>query len=263
MKRAFFFTMIITFLFLPASSYAWGKLGHRVIGGIAELYINAKAKAAIKKLLGNESIAMASNWADFIKSDRSYDYLGPWHYINVDSGKTYTQFMQHLQSDSGTDLYTKLNLVIRELKSGKLQQDKQLMYLRLLIHLVGDVHQPMHVARPDDKGGNDLRLSWFSRPSNLHRVWDEDLVEFQQLSYTEHIAAINFASAGQREKWTRQPIREWFYESYQEAQKLYKEVKENDKLWYDYNYYHVDLMNKQLLKGGVRLAGLLNEIYGK
>lgn len=263
MRKVFFIVTALVLVSLPTRSFAWGVLGHRVIGGIAETYLAPKAKAALKHLLGNESIAMASTWADFIKSDRSYDYLGHWHYANISSGKSQLEFTQYLQKDTSTNLYTKLNFIVGELKSKNLQKEQQVFYLKLLIHLVGDAHQPMHMGRPEDKGGNDIRLTWFGQPTNLHRVWDEHLVEFQQLSYTEHIAAINFTTPTQRKEWMRQPISDWLYESYQDAQKIYSEINVQDKLRYDYNYRNVTLMNENLLKGGVRLAGLLNDIFGK
>ncbi len=78
--------LALTILLMPSSSFAWGVLGHRVIGGIAEKYLSPNTKKEIKKLLGYETIAMASNWADFIKSDNSYNYLSTWHYINLPSG---------------------------------------------------------------------------------------------------------------------------------------------------------------------------------
>jgi hypothetical protein len=117
------------------------------------------------------------------------------------------------------------------------------------------------MGRPEDRGGNNIKLYWFNAPTNLHRVWDEHLVEFQQLSYTEHIATINFVTAAQKQKWQHQNLDQWIWESYQVAEKLYTEVKAEDKLSYPYNYYHMNIMNQQLLKGGVRLAGLLNEIF--
>lgn len=260
-KRWAFLTVIT--LSVPFHSMAWGLLGHRVIGGIAELHLSPKAKTEIKKLLGNESIAIASNWADFIKSDRAYDYFSTWHYINLPTGMTETQFSQYLKNDTSEDLYTKLKFLTRELKNKKLSKEKQVFYLKLLIHLAGDVHQPMHTGRPQDRGGNNIKLYWFNTPTNLHRVWDEHLIEFQQLSYTEHVAAINFTTPAQKQKWQRQSLNEWIYESYQVAEKLYTEVKPEDKLSYPYNYYHMNIMNQQLLKGGIRLAGLLNEIFGK
>jgi len=259
-KVLFWLSFILVF---PANAFAWGMLGHRVTGGIAEHYLNPKAKAEIKKLLGNESLAMATNWADFIRSDRFYDYLGPWHYININTGLSRQEVMKFLKEDTGVDLYTKLNFLVRELKSRKLPADKQAFYLKLLIHFIGDAHQPMHIGRPEDRGGNNIKLYWFGEPTNLHRVWDEQLIEFQQLSYTEHVAAINFISPQQKTKLMTQPLSEWIYESYEIAQKLYAEVRPDDRLTYNYNYKHVNIMNQQLLKGGVRLAGVLNEIFGR
>lgn len=247
----------------PANVFGWGMLGHRITGGIAEQYLNPGVKAEIRRLLGNESLAMAGNWADFIKSDRSYDYLGPWHYVNINAGLSRQQVMKVLYEQTGVNLYTQLNFLIRELKSGKLQRDKQVFYLKLLIHLVADAHQPMHMGRPEDRGGNKIKVSWFGEPTNLHRLWDEQLIEFQQLSFTEHIAAINFVTPEEKARWMKQPLADWIYESYEIAQKLYTEVKTDDKLIYNYNYYHVNIMNQQLLKGGVRLAGVLNDIFGR
>jgi hypothetical protein len=140
--------------------------------------------------------------------------------------------------------------------------DKKRMYLRLLIHFVGDIHQPLHVGRKLDLGANRVRVQWFSTATNLHAVWDESLVNFQQLSYTEYIRAINFTTLNQRLAWQKQPISEWIIESYQITEKLYSEIKEaNQRLGYDYNFAHIQTVNERLLKGGVRLAGILNEIF--
>ena len=242
---------------------AWGVLGHRVTGGIADTYLNTRARAKLKQLLGTESLAMATNWADFIKSDRKYDYISPWHYINISSGKSREQVMQLLNTDTSTNLFTKISFIVRELKSSRISKEQHVFFLKLLLHFVGDAHQPMHMGRPEDRGGNGIKLYWFGEPTNLHRLWDEQLVEFQQLSYTEHVAAINFPTPAQKQKWQKQPLTEWIYESYQVAQKLYTEVRPEERLSWNYNYYHVDLMNEQLLKGGIRLAALLNDIYGK
>src|SRR5678815_3439392 len=130
------------FFLLPFFSFGWGVLGHRVVGQIAESYLTPKARVEIQKILGNESIAMASNWADFIKSDSTYQYVHNWHFIDVDSGVTKAQLRDHLQKDTVADLFTKTNFLIRELKNKQLSMDKKRMYLKLLIHFVGDIHQP-------------------------------------------------------------------------------------------------------------------------
>jgi hypothetical protein len=250
-------------LALPFSSMAWGLLGHRIVGEIAWGYLTPKAKKAVQDILGTESLAMATNWADFIKSDPSYRYLGNWHYINFKSGSTEKEIRDHLQSDTSTNAYTKLNFLVKELKDPKLSADKRLLYLRLVIHIVGDLQQPMHVARPDDQGGNAVKIDWFGKATNLHSIWDEQLIEFQQLSYTEYVKAINHPTSAQKADWQKQSIADWLVDSYAITEKIYKETDAmtNNRLSYRYNFDHIKTIDQQLLKGGVRLAALLNQIY--
>jgi hypothetical protein len=113
-----------------------------------------------------------------------------------------------------------------------------------------------------DQGGNGFKVNWFSTPTNLHSVWDSQLIDFQQLSYTEYAGAINHTTAEQRAEWQKAPISQWLFESNQIAEKLYTEIKPGDTLNYKYNFTHIETLNQQLLKAGVRLAGVLNEIFG-
>lgn len=268
--KNYFQTKIIVLVFLcavPFTSFAswwWGMTGHRVVGQVAESYLTSKAKKAIKQILGDETLAMAANWADFIKSDSSFNYLSPWHYINLKGGLSHDEVVNILAPDTGINLYAKMNFLIAELKNKNLEREKQVMYLRLLVHLVGDLHQPLHVGgRPEDLGGNRVRVLWFSDSTNLHSVWDDKLPEYQKLSYTEWTNAINHTSKQQRSEWQKGPLSEWFYESYKIAQDIYAEItRPNQRLTYRYNFDHIATVDQQLLKGGVRLAGLLNEIFG-
>jgi hypothetical protein len=252
----------LAIIYAPLQSMAWGTEGHRVAGQIAESYLTPKARKAVHDLLGFESIALASNWADFIKSDPSYSYLSSWHYIDFDKPYSYPEMQTYLSKDTSVDAYTKLNFLIGELKKKDISKDNQLLYLKMLIHIVEDVHQPMHTAHTDDKGGNDFKVNWFSTPTNLHSVWDTQLIEFQQLSYTEYTDAINHTTADQREEWQKAPISQWLFESNQIAEKLYTEIKPGDVLNYKYNFTHIAIVNQQLVKAGVRLAGVLNAIFG-
>lgn len=249
------------FLYLPFCSIAWGVLGHRIVGQIADTYLVKKTKKEIYKILGNESIAMASNWPDFIKSDRAYAYLSNWHYINFKSGLTETALKDYLAKDTLTDAYTKINWLSEQLKNRELDQDKKVLYLRLLIHIAGDIHQPMHVGRYEDLGGNKIRVTWFKDSVNLHQVWDSKLVDFQQLSYTEYASAINYTTRAQRKLWEAEPVNEWIWQSYQLAGKIYADIKPGDRLSFDYDFKYNATVNQQLLKGGVHLAALLNEIF--
>jgi len=254
--------LIALFFYLPLSSMAWGLLGHRIVGEIASSYLTPKARAEVQKILGDESMAMASNWADFIKSDTTYRYLNAWHYADFPRGLDYAGMKAELDKDTEVDAYTKLNFLIAELKKKTLPQDKKVLYLRLLIHIVGDVHQPLHVSPNGTSGGNDIRVTWFNEPSNLHRVWDDQLISGQALSYTEYTKAINHTTTAQRKAWQQQPISQWLYDSYVLSEKLHDEIKDqNPKLSYRYNFDHLQQVNEQLLKGGVHLAGLLNQIF--
>lgn len=254
--------LIALFFYLPLSSMAWGLLGHRIVGQVADSYLTPKARAEIKKILGDESVAMAANWADFIKSDSSYRYLNSWHYVDFPKGLSYDQLKDELKKDTTADAYTRLNFLIAELKKKNLPQEKKVMYLRLLIHIVGDIHQPLHVSPEGTSGGNDIKVTWFGTASNLHRVWDEQLIEGQELSYTEYSAYINHTTAAQRKAWQQQPMSQWLFDSYVLSEHLHDEIREqNPKLSYKYNFDHLRIVNEQLLKGGVRLAGILNEIF--
>lgn len=253
----------IAIIYAPLQSMAWGTEGHRVAGQIASSYLTPKARLAIKAILGDTSIAIASNWADFIKSDPNYSYLSSWHYIDLDKNYTYPELKDFLAQDTKVDAYTKLNFLISELKKKDLSKENKLLYLRMLIHIVEDVHQPLHVGHTDDKGGNDIKVTWFNNPTNLHSVWDSQIIDFQQLSYTEYANTINHTTAAERAKWQKAPISEWIFESSQIAGKLYDEVKTGDSLnGYKYNFDHIAIVNQQLVKAGVRLAGILNQLFG-
>jgi hypothetical protein len=256
--------IIIGLLFyIPFQSMAWGMEGHRVVGEIADSYLSPAARKKVKQILGDESMAMASNWADFIKSDSNYRYLNVWHYADFKPGLSYEQIQDELKRDTSANAYNKLLFMVNELKTKKdLTAQQKLFYLRMIIHIVGDVHQPLHVSVEGTSGGNDVKVMWFNEQTNLHRVWDEHLVSHQGLSYTEMTDAINHTSSKQRKELQKQPITQWLYESYLISQQLHDDIKQpNQKLSYNYNFKFLATMNEQLLKGGVHLAGLLNDIF--
>jgi len=252
----------VILFYAPLQTMAWGDKGHRIAGQIASSYLTPKARAAVKAILGNESIAMTSTWADFIKSDSAYKYLSSWHYVDFDKPYTYPELQSFLKQDTSVDAYTKLQFMIGELKKKNLPKDKKLLYLRMVIHIVEDIHQPMHTAHTDDEGGNKFKVQWFNEPSNLHSVWDSKLIEFQNLSYTEYVSAINFTTLEQRTTWQKEPITKWLFDSKEIAEKVYAGTKHDEKLGYQYNFKYIATVNKQLVKAGVHLAGLLNQIFG-
>lgn len=264
MKYVKFSAALLLVFTCTLQSKAWGVLGHRITAEIAESYLTKKAKKNISAILGNETMAMASNWMDFIKSDSTYDDLYGWHYINIDGGMPDKAINDYLAKDTAKDSYTRIIFCIQQLNNRNvLTAADRLLYLRILIHIAGDMHQPLHTGHSKDEGGNKIKVSWFNVPTNLHTVWDEKLVSFQTLSYTEYAKAINFTTPEERKAWQSEPISAWVLEAYHKAEDIYAEITEPDqKLSYKYNFRHVATVNHALLKGGVQLAGVLNHIFG-
>jgi len=248
--------------YLPMQANAWGMIGHRVVGEVAESYLNAKTRKAIQAILGTESLAMSANWGDFIKSDSTYNYMYNWHFVNLPGGLDKQGVFNILETEKTPNLYNKIPDLIAVLKKSSSTAEQKKLALRMLVHLAGDLCQPMHVAHKEDLGGNRVSVLWFNEKSNLHRVWDEQLIEYQQLSYTEYTKAINHPSAIQLYNWRNTSLKDCIYESYTVCSKIYDNVKPDSKLSYRYNFEWVDTLNEQLLKGGVRLAKILNDIYG-
>ena len=263
MKKFKIYIVFIVIFCLPQFSIAWGTLGHKVVGQIAESYLTPKANTAIKDILGDETLAKASIWADFVKSDPSFNYLNNWHYINFKEGLSEKDMKAYLETDTATGAYTKVNFLVKQLKNKHLEKEKKKLYLRLLIHIVGDIHQPLHTGREVDLGGSKIKVLWFDKPASLHSVWDEKMIDHQEMDFIEYSKSINYTTKQQVIQWQKDPISHWLFQSYQLAEQLYHEIKvPNEKLSSSYNKQHIQAANEQLLKGGVRLAGLLNQIFG-
>ena len=144
--------IIIACALLPVCAYAWGLEGHRIIGEIAQQHLTKKAKKQIVAVLGGSTIAMEANWGDFVKSDTAYRACSPWHYNNFEAGLDRATFDSlAMRQDRGEAVYR-----IYDLADRLRQNPNDTVALRFLIHIVGDIHCPMHMGRPDDLGGNKI-----------------------------------------------------------------------------------------------------------
>lgn len=256
-----FIYLISFFLLIPNvdshDTRVWGQNGHRIVGDIAADYLSPKAQEAVDRVLGPTSMAIASTWMDRIKSDPAYDHTHDWHWVTIPDGMIY----EETEKNPNGDLINTLRTIIKELKSGSLSPEEEAKKLKMLIHLVGDIHQPMHVGNGKDRGGNETEVEWFDEESNLHRVWDTEMIEETKLSYTELSAAVNHPTEKQIQEWQNSNVLDWAYESMGVRDQVY-DLPGDDQIGYEYQYKNRDLLDRQLLKAGVRLAGVLNEIYG-
>ena len=243
---------------VSTQSFGWGATGHRIVGLIAERHLTKKAKKKIEAILRNETLAEASNYMDHIKSDRTYRHMSPWHYATIPDGKNY----EELEVPAEGDVIQTIQRLIEELTSKDFTDKDEAFALKCLVHLIGDIHQPLHVGNGTDKGGNDLKLEYFWSSSNLHRAWDSGIIDKQGYSYTEYADWIDHASNDEIEKWSSLNVLDWANESARHREQCYKTVPENKKLSYRYNFDNIELVNQRLLQAGIRLANVLNSIYG-
>ncbi|HAA23681.1 MAG TPA: S1/P1 Nuclease, partial [Cytophagales bacterium] len=232
--------------------------GHRVVGHLAEQYLTKKASRNLASIMGGESLARASTWMDEMKSDSDYRYMNPWHYVNLPADADYTT----IEKPENGEVVGKINQFIAELKAGGLSKEEQIFRIRCLVHLVGDLHQPFHTGRYEDLGGNRIKIKWFGEDTNLHRLWDSDLIDFQQLSYTELAEFINHPTEAQVAQWQSTSPEVWVMESHELANQLYESVEEGEDYSYRYNFDYYHIAERRMLMAGIRLAAIFNDIYG-
>ena len=243
-------------LLLPNALYAWGPIGHRAIGQVAAQHLSPKARKAVQRLLAGQSLAMASTWMDEVRSDSSYDHVRDWHWVTIPDGGTYATSEKNPDGDA-VEAIERLKVLLR---SDTVSPTRKAEALRFLIHLIGDLHQPLHVGRGDDKGGNDFQVQWMKKGSNLHRVWDSGLLELQELSYTELAAGLRTPSKVELRAWAQGSTAQWAEEALLLRPRVYS-VERGAELGYAYSYANWPLVREQLLKAGIRLAAVLNEVF--
>jgi len=249
---------------ITQSAMAWGLTGHRIIAEIAQRHLSKKAAKNLQKLIGKAPLAFWANWPDYIKSDTTdkWKQTGPWHYVDLPGHLDKADFIKNLEALEGKNLYTQIPEMENLLKNKNLRLEQRQIALRFLIHFIGDLHQPLHVGRDEDAGGNKIKVTWFSSPSNLHTLWDSQLIDYQKWSYTEYATNIDTVNADQVAQIQAGTLEDWFFQSHQLSDVIYDKTPDGANLSYNYNYLFFDRLNEQLLDGGLRLARVLNEILG-
>jgi hypothetical protein len=249
-----------------AQAFAWGQNGHRIVGELAEQSLTPTTVEAIKPLLDGQSLAQISTWADEMRSDSSTFWRkksSKWHYINVTDPENMHNHVHHDLSskEQVKNILDGIYYGINTLKSDKTSLEEKRFALRFLVHLVGDGHQPFHVGRAADRGGNLIEVSFFGDKSNLHSTWDSLLIENEKLSYTEFTNFIKTSNKGIIEEYLDSEPSDWLLESHYISKKVY-DLNETD-ISYGYIYTYMPTVRTRLQQGGIRLAGLLNQIFDK
>ncbi len=242
------------------SLLSWGYKGHRAIALIAQNHLTPKAKAAVADLLNGESFEDASTWADELRSDPKYRNTSSWHFLNLPSGLTYKAFATNIESQTGDNLYVALNRSIHVLTNENNAIEMRREALKFIIHLVGDAHQPMHVAGAADKGGNTIQVRFDNKGTNLHTLWDSRLIDHEGLTDVEMSIDYDKATPAQIKQWQSDNMMQWLWESYQLSSTIYATTNTGSKLGDEYYKSNIKEVQQRVQLAGIRLAGLLNEL---
>ncbi|MBL4617166.1 MAG: S1/P1 nuclease [Robiginitomaculum sp.] len=255
------FLFIFLFAFSFASqAMAWGSTGHRVTGAIAEPMLSDTAKAQVRDILGFEGLAEASTWPDFMRasSDEFWQREArSYHYVTVPKGKTY----QQVGAPDRGDAVTALKKFAKVLRDPKASRDEKALALRFTIHLVGDLHQPLHAGNGRDRGGNSFSVVYFDNPTNLHSVWDTAMLDREKLSYSEKSKWLQSKMTAQQiSDWSTSDPLVWIGESTKLRDQIYPKQQIID---WEYTFNNIGIIDQRLSQAGVRLAIYLNELFAE
>ena len=256
MKRLLILALSIATAF---NAMAWGPKGHDTVAYIAEQHLSKKTLKKVTEILEGHSLVYVANWMDNASHADDYAYTKTWHYVNVDPSEgTYANSTK----EAAGDAVTAVNAIVENLKSGELTLEDERAQLMMLIHIVGDMHCPMHAGRKSDRGGNGTKVKYFGSQKKLHSVWDSEIVESaHRWSHTEWQVQVDRATPKEVKAYAQGTPNDWIEETVQLANDIYTTSTTGENLSYDYVAGYAPMLEQQFLKGGIRLAKLLEEIY--
>ena len=255
--RRILLLLIAVVVVLPA--VAWGPKGHDTVAYIAECHLSKRSKRHVEEILGGKSMVYVANWMDNASHTDDYAYTKTWHYVNVDANEE--SYAASRKEPKG-DAVKAINDIAARLKSGELTAEQERVELMMLIHIVGDIHCPMHAGHKSDLGGNTIKVKFFGKQQKLHSIWDSEIVESaHRWSYSEWQQQIDRVSPKEAKRIAQGTPNDWIEETVVLAADIYEQSPAGANLSYDYVHHYAPIIEEQLLKGGIRLAAILEEIY--
>ncbi len=252
LKRFLTLTFIFTFAF---QLMAFDVIGHKIVADIAYANLNPCARKKVNKLLGKRGIVAYASWADAIKSDSKYAYSYGWHFQNLDESMS-KQELEHLIANPKLDgefLFFALDS-LTNLKNLKKNEDA----VKFIVHIVGDMFQPLHMGRLVDRGGNDIQVMWFGKKIRLHQLWDNQILQGERYSYSEYSEYLQNKYRKQRKEIKNKNLSDLIWTSFQLSNRIYA-YDYNNINPYDYIYEFTDAIDLQLYTAGIQLAKILNK----
>lgn len=263
-----FIPLLFCLVLAPLPALGWGGLGHRASGEIAASRLTPEARALADRLLGGQTLADVASWADKIRDGEVFTGSIWYHIEKIPDGAGYLDNLRALtpaRRNKG-GVVAAILVADRLLRDPAAAPAAQADALKFLVHCTGDIHQPLHTGRPEDKGGLDTPVTWFGTPMNLHKVWDSGMLETGHPEYAElplkKGGAAYAASLAQR--FSQQPVNDemdvegWLNESLALRPAAYDPIYETDQA--EYQARHLGEIDRQIYAAGIRLARMLNAI---
>jgi hypothetical protein len=252
-KTVSLFLGVILLASAPHHASAWGKKGHGIVAEIAYSMLDSNTKQAVTKYLNGTSIQSAATWMDEVRSDHSYDYMKTWHYVNIAKGHQY-------EATKEGNIINALNTAINELEHrDKLSDEDIKKNLMIVFHLAGDLHMPLHVGYETDKGGNDVHITYMSKPTNLHKLWDTDIIEQEDVTANSCMVLYNRFDKNEISSFKVINTEKWINEPRGLLSTVYHYHGDTiDQAYVDKN---LPIIKQQLLIAGIRLAAVLEQVF--
>jgi hypothetical protein len=239
---------LVIAILVPKLTFAWGRKGHSLVAEVAFKNLTANTQKIVLKYLDGLSIEDAANWMDEQRGNSSLNYLQPLHYVNVEKGETYDR-------SSANNIIAELNRILSELERINTLSDETIrMDLYELFHLIGDMHQPFHVGYGTDKGGNTYQVQFNGHGSNIHKVWDSEIIEYANIGLSD-IDQLNL-----QERHSAIDIYKWFDDSRSYMDRIYPAGHEIDGQYINAN---AAVIKSQLSKAGIRLSFILEKYFSR
>ena len=250
--------LTVCFLVIVLSLSAYDVVGHRIIADIAYQNLTSKTRKQVDEVLGKRGIIYTSSWADEIKSDKKYAYSYQWHYQNLAANLTETEIKYLFENpvSEGEHLFYGIGQMVERLKKDKTDAEA----LKFLVHFVGDLHQPLHLGRPEDRGGNGVSIKWFRQETNIHAVWDGMLIDSRKMSSSEYAVYLEDKFEQKKETIKKYSVLQSVLRSYEVANEIYA-YDMSDTNSYHYLYRFMEQQDEMLFRAGIQLANILNDIF--
>jgi hypothetical protein len=243
-------------LLAAAPAHGFGPFGHRVAGLLAARFLCDGARAQIARLGDGQGLDSLGLWADRIRSDPRWDKALPWHYMNVGDHEP----IEARRIPREGDVLWAVEHFLDQLADDGLPERVRADALRFAVHFIVDVHQPLHVGRESDHGGNTIDVRLGSTDTNLHKFWDTDVLRLEGVSAERYARELVPLARLHEHEWAAAPPLAWAEESQRLRPRVYA-LPRGGRLDERYLRGARRIAKKRLAQAAVRLAASLNHRY--